>query len=425
MRFESEQDFPNPPQSTNTRTQSTLDFFQPNRADEWTEGFPKSQNGHDKYYQDLPGTFVGMATTLSPYERIQGLGEPQIFSNGQDPFEISSSNQPFQQQRISYPFPYSEAPSGNSQIIPSRSALATQQAFQSFYGTSGNPYNNTSPIAENGSHPFPTPPQSSHVPEFFHSNDFGGFSRAAPIPRPLRFGSDIRFGSDVRFEGPGFMAPPDQESDEALFRRRKAHLECLKPEPSPASTHPSSPVQQKRNQTQLQHPGYATGLAQRPLIQSPSTSQKFNVHAQLDQTPRKRRKADFDDDSDYEDPSTPVNPRSKRTKVSSSPNITPMRQDSTSTSRGSNARSRQASIKNSRQCLSEEQKKHNHIISEQKRRDLIKKGYTGIQHLVPSLTGTKTSKGNILESAADWLEDIVDCNRALRQQLEYMKGGGT
>ena len=424
MRFESEQDFPNPPQSTNTRAQSTLDFLQPNRADEWTEGFPKSQNGHDKYYEDLPGTFVGMATTLSPYERFHGLGETHMFGNGQDPFEINSANQPFQQQRISFPFQYSEASSANSQIIPSRSSLATHQAFQPFYGASSHTYSNTSPIADNGSHPFPTPPQSSHVPEFFHSNEFGGFSRAAPTPRTLRFGSDIRFGSDVRFEGPGFMAPPDQESDEALFRRRKAHLECLKPEPSPASTHPPSPVQQKRAQPQLQRANYTASLAQQPLIQSPSTSQKFNVNAQLDQTPRKRRKADFDDDSDYEDPSTPVNPRSKRTKVSSSPNITPIRQDST-TIKGGNTRSRQNSIKNSRQCLSEEQKKHNHIISEQKRRDLIKKGYTGIQHLVPSLKGTKTSKGNILESAADWLEDILHCNDRLRQRLEYLKRGGT
>ncbi|KAF2723974.1 hypothetical protein K431DRAFT_194513, partial [Polychaeton citri CBS 116435] len=51
-----------------------------------------------------------------------------------------------------------------------------------------------------------------------------------------------------------------------------------------------------------------------------------------------------------------------------------------------------------RQNLTEDQKRANHIQSEQKRRNIIKQGYDDLNGLVPSLAGGKSgfSKSEIL-----------------------------
>ena len=196
-RFESAQDFPHPPPSTNTKTHPTLDYFQPNGTDDWVDGFLKSQNDHESLFEDLPGTFVGMATTLSPSERHQILDEPHMFTDGQNHFESRSSDPPSRFTKHSFSFPYNEVHHRNTQINRGRGSIGTQQSFEPFYGSSTSNYDDMSPISQNGSYLFPTPPLSTNVPNFFHNiNDLGGVPREAQTPRRLQF------GSDVRFEGP-------------------------------------------------------------------------------------------------------------------------------------------------------------------------------------------------------------------------------
>lgn len=426
-RFESAQDFPQPPpstHSTHTKYQPTLDFYQPTATEDWVDGFLKSQNDHENLFEELPGTFVGMATTLSPSEKTQFLEDPRTFSDGQDLLEIRGGeglSTPASSLKNDYSQSYNGMQQGFPRTHSNRSSLRSHQILEPLYGTSLSAYESTASLSQNGQYYFPTPPLSTHVPSFFDNSDLGGRTQSSgAVQTPQR----LQFGSDARFEGPGFMAPQEQETEEALVQRRIEHLECLKPDPSPASTNPPSPMLQKRKHSQIQYPNSQASLRHQPLSQDLGPPQTFEDYGDSDPTPKRRRKAPLDEDPDFQALSTPVRTQSKRSKPSTSKKPTPVRQNYAPTSRTDSARQRQASIKNNRQVLTDEQKKTNHIISEQKRRDLIKRGYEGIQVLVPALKDHKTSKGGMLESAADWLDDILGCNETLRQQLAGIKGGG-
>ncbi|KLU91905.1 hypothetical protein MAPG_10854 [Magnaporthiopsis poae ATCC 64411] len=71
-----------------------------------------------------------------------------------------------------------------------------------------------------------------------------------------------------------------------------------------------------------------------------------------------------------------------------------------------------------RENLTDEQKRENHIKSEQKRRTLIKEGFDDLCDLVPGLKGGGFSKSTMLTMAADWLEEIMRGNEELRQAAQ-------
>lgn len=77
-----------------------------------------------------------------------------------------------------------------------------------------------------------------------------------------------------------------------------------------------------------------------------------------------------------------------------------------------------------RENLSEEQKRTNHILSEQRRRNLIKQGFDDMCAIVPELRGGGFSKSAILLQAADWLDDMIHGNEILSRQLDELKSMG-
>ncbi|KAI9791421.1 MAG: hypothetical protein M1816_003989 [Peltula sp. TS41687] len=75
-----------------------------------------------------------------------------------------------------------------------------------------------------------------------------------------------------------------------------------------------------------------------------------------------------------------------------------------------------------KESLTEEEKRFNHIVSEQRRRDLIKKGFEDLCSLVPDLHGPgQHSKSTILNKSADWLENQLKGNQELRAILADLK----
>jgi hypothetical protein len=74
-----------------------------------------------------------------------------------------------------------------------------------------------------------------------------------------------------------------------------------------------------------------------------------------------------------------------------------------------------ATQKAQRENLTEEQKRSNHILSEQKRRDLIKQGYKDLNELVPAVRGGGLSKSQILTEAANFLDKLIADNDLYRQ----------
>ena len=81
-------------------------------------------------------------------------------------------------------------------------------------------------------------------------------------------------------------------------------------------------------------------------------------------------------------------------------------------------------IKPTRENLTEDQKRENHIKSEQKRRTLIREGFEDLGELVPGLRGGGFSKSAVLIMAADWLEDLIQGNEVLQARLDQMEGRG-
>lgn len=76
-----------------------------------------------------------------------------------------------------------------------------------------------------------------------------------------------------------------------------------------------------------------------------------------------------------------------------------------------------ASQKIQRENLTEEQKRSNHILSEQKRRNLIKRGFDDLHDLVPEIRNGGLSKSSVLMEAGNFLEKIIQDNIAFTRIL--------
>jgi hypothetical protein len=82
-----------------------------------------------------------------------------------------------------------------------------------------------------------------------------------------------------------------------------------------------------------------------------------------------------------------------------------------------------SATKHPRENLTEDQKRENHIRSEQKRRTLVKEGFDDLLELVPDLRYGGHSKSAALVMAADWLEDLINGNELLRASLQELEQG--
>ena len=77
--------------------------------------------------------------------------------------------------------------------------------------------------------------------------------------------------------------------------------------------------------------------------------------------------------------------------------------------------------KKRRENLSEQQKRINHITSEQKRRNLIQEGFNEIHSLVPTLRGQRErgdSKSTVLLKTVDYIRELREGNERLRRMLK-------
>lgn len=76
-----------------------------------------------------------------------------------------------------------------------------------------------------------------------------------------------------------------------------------------------------------------------------------------------------------------------------------------------------------RDHLTEDQKRENHILSEQKRRDLIRKGFSELCSLVPELREGGYSKSVVLMHVATFLEELKARNERLRAYVRELEAG--
>ena len=138
-----------------------------------------------------------------------------------------------------------------------------------------------------------------------------------------------------------------------------------------------------------------------------------------DSRPVKRRKSNFQAELGNDSPTSGSKHGLRKHK-------TLKEEGSTSPSSKSNQKRRKSSTgtaaaKPSRENLTEEQKRENHIKSEQKRRTLIREGFEDLNNLVPGLRGGGFSKSAVLIMSADWLENLLQGNEVLQQRLDSMQ----
>lgn len=79
--------------------------------------------------------------------------------------------------------------------------------------------------------------------------------------------------------------------------------------------------------------------------------------------------------------------------------------------------------KSARENLSEEQKRNNHIHSEQKRRNLIRRGFDDLNKLVPELRAGGFSKSNALTETTKFVKRLMEENEELKVHVKAFDNG--
>jgi hypothetical protein len=69
---------------------------------------------------------------------------------------------------------------------------------------------------------------------------------------------------------------------------------------------------------------------------------------------------------------------------------------------------------NKKERLTDEQKRHNHIVSESIRREKIKEAFTSLVKVIPGCEEAKTTKGHAISAAASYMKRLQEDNGALR-----------
>jgi hypothetical protein len=208
-----------------------------------------------------------------------------------------------------------------------------------------------------------------------------------------------RFGSDSHFGANGFVPSSENEREEVVSERLTSELFMLKPiNRSNTNTRAPTPEAKPTSLKRTSH----------------DQDQEDSDQEDYDSRPRKRRR-----DSTEDDYGAKTNNGARR--VSTNPRL--RRVSSVETGR----KRRQSSISNSnkapRENLTEEQKRSNHIQSEQKRRNLIKQGFDELHILVPELRAGGLSKSMVLTEAANYLDQLITANNEARRRFGMLKNG--
>lgn len=220
--------------------------------------------------------------------------------------------------------------------------------------------------------------------------------------------TEYQWGSDSTFNASKAYTPSSQKDTvEHHHQQQLDILGCLEPSQSADNTRPNSPTPLNSK------PGPNASLQALKLPEDPEAP------------PRKRRKSKIaraesnaDDDDEAEETSSSKASRRRKPKSEHSQASSPP----ASSEGGKRRKSAVNGGKASRENLTEEQKRENHIKSEQKRRTLIKEGFDDLCELIPGLQSRGLSKSTMLTMAAEYLEQLLQGNKELSEQLAALEG---
>lgn len=348
------------------------------------------------------------------YGRFHGNGNVSFHSNGNGSFHVNGNGNFHGNGNGSFHIPAEQDACENAAAL-----LATMH--------SGHPNPRASPASSsNGLHPSPhmlsqRHGSNSHLPSYapqtHHDSAQGmiigrdevsftemilGNSRSPvqPPPRPQA----LQWGSDHHFNRAQGFVPPQHESSEALENKRIAMTkEAFNLTSSTSNTRAPSPIG-------------TWEAATHTIPKSRNDNIKVEVEENAATSPRKRRKSSaqikggFDRGRVLQIPSKAV-ARKRKTKGGQKGSSQPP-----SVMRATIRRRRRSvpsQPKLQRENLTEEQKREHHIISEQKRRGIIKEGFDDLTFIVPNLQNGGYSRSNVLNIAGEWLEKLMKGNQTL------------
>jgi len=213
--------------------------------------------------------------------------------------------------------------------------------------------------------------------------------------------ADVQWGSDVNFNTPQYLPQSDRETTEALEKHQLSYMQCLEVNGGAAATSPTSPIIH----------GPASPVRPRARRSFSQAGGEDDAEA----PPRKRRKSKVNEEAEAYEPGPPATGarhRKRRSRVAAACGSPPIEASGKRRRSGANG-----AAKLPRENLTEEQKRENHIKSEQKRRNLIREGFDELCHIVPGLKGGGFSKSAVLSQVADFLDAMVHGNAQLERQL--------
>ncbi|KAE8452830.1 hypothetical protein EG329_013102 [Mollisiaceae sp. DMI_Dod_QoI] len=372
-------------------------------------------------WDELPPAFVGTTSSFGQQPQIGNHGTPSMNFNDMNASLNASSSIP---------------PSTTADVLAAATLLQNGSNGRSHSMSDGAMFRQNPPVTPTTSQPralsmsqqVPSRPQGGFQQRsssddymrdtFYTDMVFGSQSDGSMRQRGVPQKVDIRWGSDVGFASrQGFVAPTVQDDIAAVER---SHMQAIETafaiipaqiSSSAETTRPSSPVQQREPSSKSHQ-------------RTKSAVKEEEEDDDQDSRPRKRRKNKLPTDDADEDEDSPVSANPKQNSKKRKP-AKKGASDSPATEPEPGHKRRKSSgvaIKPSRENLTEDQKRENHIKSEQKRRTLIREGFEDLGELVPGLRGGGFSKSAVLIMAADWLEELIQGNEVLQTRLDQMEG---
>lgn len=374
----------------------------------FTNGPDAAESGFG--WDELPPTFMGTTSSYGQQPHLSSHDQPEVnFDNLPPAPHTNHTNPPppstTSAEVLAAATVLQNGAAGRSQSFAESSILRPEMPLRQTNGhvrpQSISQYPPPRPYAAQNE-----PPSNDYMRDNFYADMVFGNPESNPARlRNANQKLDIRWGSDASFGTPqGFMAPHNHDTVNEV---EKAQLHCINQafkidhdNFSAENSRPSSP---------------ATAFRQPRKTESNS-----NLVEGGNSRPKKRRKSKIPDDrgEENESPTPPIPEPKKRKTIKKEKDVDAELGHKRRKSTAANI----AAGKAARENLTEDQKRENHIRSEQKRRTLIREGFEDLGELVPGLRGGGFSKSAVLIMAADWLEDLLQGNEVLRERLERMEG---
>ena len=240
---------------------------------------------------------------------------------------------------------------------------------------------------------------ANNVQHQLHETEFAPMLYQPHMKRTYSFGTDHSFNNPS-----GYAAPRPQEAEHQALRHLSSDMQRSQPAPQ-------------------QLAGANGNAATSPTRPSYSYRERPSDDEQSDE-------ASSDDDDDGDRPAK-KRKKSNRSvgKDSSGKNGTsgrsaPKNRKLSSVTESSKKKRSGSAQRLQRENLTEAQKRSNHILSEQKRRNLIKRGFDDLHDLVPEIRNGGLSKSSVLMEAANFLEKLIEENEAFRRLARGLSGDG-